>query len=104
MGFRRAPGPLGVGWRPFRPLGWGWIAFHYGRWVWIEDIGWAWVAGREWGPAWVDWRRGGGYVGWAPLPPDDVIGEIRDEPQYWVFCRPNDFLVTNIAAVFIEPE
>jgi hypothetical protein len=83
---------------------WGWIAFHYGRWVWIEHIGWAWVPGREWGPAWVDWRRGGGYVGWAPLPPDDVIVEIRDEPQYWVFCRPNDFLVTNIATVFIEPE
>jgi hypothetical protein len=83
---------------------WGWIAFHYGRWVWIEDIGWAWVPGREWAPAWVDWRRGGGYVGWAPLPPDDVVVEIRDEPQYWVFCRPNDFLVTNIATVFIEPE
>src|SRR5262249_22376076 len=83
---------------------WGWIGFHYGRWVWIEDIGWAWVAGREWGPAWVDWRRGGGYVGWAPLPPNDVVVEIRDEPQYWVFCRPNDFLVTNIATVFIEPE
>ena len=75
-----------------------------GRWVWIEDVGWAWVPGRDWGPAWVDWRRGGGYVGWAPLPPDDVAVEIRDEPQYWVFCRPNDFLATNIATVFIEPE
>jgi hypothetical protein len=83
---------------------WGWIAFHYGRWVWIEDVGWAWVPGRDWGPAWVDWRRGGGYVGWAPLPPDDVAVEIRDEPQYWVFCRPSDFLATNIATVFIEPE
>jgi hypothetical protein len=83
---------------------WGWVVFHYGRWVWIEDIGWAWVLGREWGPAWVDWRRGGGYLGWAPLPPDELIVEIRDEPQYWIFCRPNDFLATNIATVFIEPE
>jgi hypothetical protein len=83
---------------------WGWVAFHYGRWVWVENIGWAWVPGREWGPAWVDWRRGDRYVGWAPLPPDEVVVEIRDEPQYWVFCRPNDFLVTNVSTVFIEPE
>jgi uncharacterized protein DUF6600 len=83
---------------------WGWVAFHYGRWVWVDDIGWAWVPGREWGPAWVDWRRGDRYVGWAPLPPDEVVVEIRDEPQYWVFCRPNDFLVTNVSTVFIEPE
>ena len=36
-------------------------------------------------PAWVDWRCGDDYVGWAPLPPDDVIYEYDDAPAYWVF-------------------
>src|SRR6516164_433883 len=83
---------------------WGWIVFHYGRWAFIDGLGWAWVPGREWGPAWVDWRRGTRYFGWAPLPPDEIIVDVRDEPQYWIFCRPEDFLAKDIATVFIEPE
>jgi len=83
---------------------WGWITFHYGRWVWIDDLGWAWIPGSEWGPAWVDWRRGGGYVGWAPLPPDDVIVEVRDDPQYWIFVRPRDFLAIRLASVVVRTE
>jgi hypothetical protein len=83
---------------------WGWVAFHYGRWVFDNDIGWAWVPGREWGPAWVEWRRGSGHVGWAPLPPDDIIVDVRDDPQYWVFVRPHDFLATRIATFLVEPE
>src|SRR5205823_70155 len=58
----------------------------------------------EWGPAWVDWRRGDRYIGWAPLPPAELVVEIRNEPQYWVFCQPRDFLVTNVATVFLQPE
>ena len=51
---------------------WGWVTYHYGRW--IHDRGtWFWVPGNDWGPAWVDWRRSDSYVGWAPLPPDDVM-------------------------------
>ncbi len=47
---------------------WGWAAYHYGRWY--NDSGrWFWVPGRDWAPAWVAWRTGGGYIGWAPLPP-----------------------------------
>ena len=83
---------------------WGWVAFHYGRWVWDRDVGWAWVPGRQWGPAWVEWRRGSRHVGWAPLPPDDIIVEVRDEPRYWIFVRPRDFLATRIATVLVEPE
>ncbi len=67
---------------------WGWVAFHYGRWAFERGIGWFWVPGDEWGPAWVDWRYGGEYVGWAPLPPDDVVYEYDDEPNYWVFVSP----------------
>ena len=49
---------------------WGLVPFHYGRWVWDPPLGWVWVPGTEWAPAWVTWRSGGGYVGWAPLPPE----------------------------------
>jgi hypothetical protein len=48
---------------------WGWIPSHYGRWAFDPDGGWFWIPGTVWAPAWVSWRSGGGYVGWAPLPP-----------------------------------
>lgn len=50
--------------------GWGWATDHYGRWYFDPADGWVWVPGNEWAPAWVAWRYGGGYAGWAPLPPD----------------------------------
>lgn len=71
-------------WRPYREgrwvvteYGWtwvsdepfGWATYHYGRWSWDPHFGWLWVPGTVWGPAWVSWQHGGGYVGWAPLPP-----------------------------------
>lgn len=48
---------------------WGWAPYHYGRWYWEGDYGWCWVPGSVWAPAWVSWRRGGGCIGWCPLPP-----------------------------------
>lgn len=59
------------GWTWSSGWSWGWAPFHYGRWVCL-DRGWAWVPGTLWGPAWVAWRAGGGYVGWAPMPPHGV--------------------------------
>jgi len=53
---------------------WGWATYHYGRWVNIDGQGWVWVPGYTWAPAWVSWRYGGGYCGWAPLPPDTFVG------------------------------
>ena len=54
---------------------WGWATYHYGRWY--SDSGrWRWVPRPEWGPAWVSWRTGGGYIGWAPLPPQAVAAEV----------------------------
>jgi hypothetical protein len=67
---------------------WGWIAYHYGRWAFDDISGWVWVPDNVWGPAWVDWRRGDEYVGWSPLPPDDLIVEYRENPRYWTFVRP----------------
>jgi hypothetical protein len=60
------------GWTWVSDWGWGWAPFHYGRWLVIAGRGWCWMPGTTWGPAWVSWRSGGGYVGWAPLPPRGV--------------------------------
>jgi hypothetical protein len=86
---------------------WGWVVYHYGRWVFDRDLGWCWVPGDAWSPAWVQWRRGdarGGpaqYVGWAPLPPDDVVVEYRDEPDVWIFVRGRDFIAPRIVSVIL---
>jgi len=89
--------PVGVpiGWRPYvdghwiwteygwtwvSDYDWGWAPFHYGRWTFDPEYGWVWVPGYVWAPAWVEWRWGGGYAGWAPMPPgfhfrvDVVVG------------------------------
>jgi hypothetical protein len=84
---------------------WGWVAYHYGRWIFDDALGWCWVPGDEWSPAWVQWRRarqGLDYVGWAPLPPDDMIVEYVEEPRFWVFVRGPDFIAPRIAP-FILP-
>ncbi|HVV48276.1 MAG TPA: DUF6600 domain-containing protein, partial [Polyangia bacterium] len=59
------------GWTWVSDWSWGWAPFHYGRWI-TRAGRWSWVPGTMWGPAWVSWRSGGGYVGWAPLPPRGV--------------------------------
>src|SRR6266705_2125054 len=60
-----------VGWTWVSYEDFGWATYHYGRWSRLADYGWVWFPGSdlEWGPAWVSWRVGGGYCGWAPLPP-----------------------------------
>lgn len=108
------PSGLPVDWRPYTDgqwiwtddgwtwdsdLDWGWGPFHYGRWYDDDINGWCWVPGQEWGPAWVAWREGGGWVGWAPLPPElrwhegsgfdwndwDHLPGVRH--HWWSFCR-----------------
>jgi len=58
---------------------WGWATYHYGRWANLDGLGWCWVPGYTWGPAWVSWRYGDGYCGWAPLPPDSLVGVDYDD-------------------------
>jgi hypothetical protein len=67
---------------------WGWATDHYGRWYFDADEGWLWIPGDEWAPAWVAWRHGGGYVGWAPLPPDVEVFERDVDPRIdsYAFC------------------
>jgi hypothetical protein len=78
--------PYSDGYWAYTDLGWtwvsyedyGWATYHYGRWVRLADYGWIWRPGYEWGPAWVSWRFGGGYAGWAPLPPEtEFVYESR---------------------------
>jgi Family of unknown function (DUF6600) len=83
---------------------WGWVAYHYGRWIFDDALGWCWVPGDEWSPAWVQWRRarqGFDYVGWAPLPPDDLIVEYVEEPRFWIFVRGPDFIAPRILPIIL---
>ena len=83
---------------------WGWVTYHYGRWTTDARDGWIWIPGDEWAPAWVDWRRGDDFVGWAPLPPDEIIVETRDDPQFWVFVRPRDLIAPRVHVVFLPAQ
>jgi len=108
------------GWRPYafghwvwtEDYGWlwmsdedfGWAVFHYGRWYWDPFHEWVWVPGYEWGPGWGAWRAGGGYVGWAPLPPRVAwsarvgfrVGaaeiDASIEPRAYTFCEERSFV------------
>jgi hypothetical protein len=82
---------------------WGWVTYHYGRWVFDPDFGWIWVPGTEWSPGWVQWRYGGQYVGWAPLPPEEIVVEYRDQPDVWIFVRESDFVFAPSVAAVILP-
>jgi hypothetical protein len=74
------------GWTWVSDWDWGWAPFHYGRWMVVGGHGWCWIPGTTWGPAWVNWRWGGGYVGWAPMPPRGVvIGPPRGVRCPWHF-------------------
>lgn len=83
---------------------WGWVAFHYGRWAHDRRLGWFWVPGDEWGPAWVDWRRGDDYVGWAPLPPDEIQYEYDNDPAYWIFLPPRYLVAPRVRTYFLPPQ
>ncbi len=88
------------GWTWVSNYPWGWATFHYGRWAFDPGYGWIWVPGYVWAPAWVQWRWGGGYAGWAPIPPgfhfrlDVVIGPEGDDWGVgigeWNFIRANE--------------
>lgn len=99
-------------WVTYEPF--GWATYHYGRWAWDPRFGWLWVPGTIWGPAWVSWQNGGGYVGWAPLPPSvgfevgigirlgglDLSVGIR--PDSYSFVPERSFLEARISG-FLEP-
>jgi Family of unknown function (DUF6600)/Sigma-70 region 2 len=83
---------------------WGWVTYHYGRWAYDDDFGWCWVPGYDWGPAFVDWRYGSQFVGWAALPPDEMIVEYRSRPDFWIFVNAGDLVAPRIASVILPFE
>ena len=82
---------------------WGWVVYHYGRWAFEPGFGWFWVPGDEWAPAWVDWRYGEEYVGWAPLPPDELIEAYEVEPTYWVFVPSRFIGAPRLRTYYVPP-
>ena len=81
---------------------WGWVVYHYGRWAFERGFGWFWVPGDEWAPAWVNWRYGDQFVGWAPLPPDELLGVYEAEPAYWTFV-PGRYLAAPVLRAYYVP-
>ena len=71
---------------------WGGIVYHYGQWAFTPDAGWVWVPGTVWAPAWVAWRDGGGYCGWAPLPPECGGREEISYREVDTYCPPERYV------------
>jgi hypothetical protein len=84
-----------AGWYWVSDERWGWATCHYGRWHHDDNFGWVWLPQTQWAPAWVAWRAGGGYTGWAPLPPEASISlngsfqnpQEKIDPQSYVFVE-----------------
>ena len=86
------------GWTWESDYPWGWVPFHYGRWALTPSWGWVWYPGAVWAPAWVDWRFGGGYIGWAPLPPVGYAVVVQPWRPYWCFVPSNVFVYHDVWA------
>jgi hypothetical protein len=113
------PAHVAVGWRPYcdgewvwTDCGWYWVSdepwawacYHYGWWTLDPTYGWIWVPGIEWAPAWVSWRVGGGYCGWAPLPPRGVVLASAvfvfvEERRFHERVRPSTVIVNNTTII-----
>jgi hypothetical protein len=118
------------GWRPYSygrwaytDYGWtwvssepyGWATYHYGRWYSDPDYGWSWVPGTDWGPSWVSWQEGGGYLGWAPLPPQVGFSAgvgldfgsfnvgVGIDPGSYCFVPERSFLAVNVGSYVVPP-
>jgi hypothetical protein len=112
------------GWRPYvdgrwvwtDDYGWYWVSeepfawatYRYGRWGYEPAVGWFWVPGNVWAPAWVTWRRGGDYVGWAPMGPRGsgyAFGWIDYyEPpiiEAWVFVPQQRFIAVDLVSYVV---
>jgi uncharacterized membrane protein YgcG len=86
------------GWTWESDYPWGWAPYHYGRWALTPSWGWVWYPGTVWAPAWVDWRFGGGYIGWAPLPPVGFAVVVQPWRPYWCFVPSNVFIYHDVWA------
>ena len=111
---------VGVDFRPYGPGGhwvytdygwsfesdwsWGWAPFHYGQWYLEPVYGWVWVPGTVWAPAWVTWRYGGGYVGWAPMPPAGAAIVVETYHPYWCFVETRYLVARDVYHYAMPPQ
>src|SRR5215813_4310577 len=111
---------VGVDFRPYGPGGhwvytdygwsfesdwsWGWAPFHYGQWYLDPVYGWVWVPGSVWAPAWVTWRYGGGYVGWAPMPPAGAAIVVESYHPYWCFVETRYLVARDVYHYAMPPQ
>lgn len=121
-GLAWAPRRMPPGWMPYTAgrwfyddaYGWTWassdpwgdVTYHYGRWAFDPELGWIWVPGDVWAPAWVAWRHGGGYVGWAPLPPFAELAAVAEsmfQPEHFVFVHEDHFLDPDVFRYRVPP-
>ncbi|MBM4282179.1 MAG: hypothetical protein FJ137_15960 [Deltaproteobacteria bacterium] len=80
----------------------GWATGHYGRWFYDAGLGWVWVPGTTWAPAWVTWRTGGGYVGWAAMPPGSTWGgSYAVYDTSWVFVTSGNLGATYVGGALV---
>lgn len=81
----------------------------------MPPYGWVWIPGTVWAPSWVTWYTCPGFIGWAPLPPDDqFFVEIgirpfgfshRTDPSHVVFVPSHRFLDPDVGRAAIpEPQ
>jgi hypothetical protein len=47
-------------------------------------------------------RRGREYAGWCPLPPDEILVEYRERPDFWIFVRQADLIAPSIVNVILR--
>lgn len=92
------------GWGFRSQWSWGWAPFHYGRWYQHATYGWVWWPSYTWAPAWVDWRYGGGYVAWAPLPPPGFSLGFGVRVPGWSYAPYRSFHRPSIASYVVRPQ
>jgi hypothetical protein len=60
------------------------------------------ITSDEWAPAWLNWRYGDDYVGWAPLPPDELVESYEVQPAFWMFV-PGRYMAPPRVRTYIVP-
>jgi hypothetical protein len=92
-----------AGWTFVSTYSWGWGPFHYGHWWFEPTFGWVWLPGSRWAPAWVEWRYGGGYVGWAPVPPPGLrFGFTATWGSPWCFVETR-YITQPVVTTYVVP-
>lgn len=93
------------GWEFESEWGWAYLTSHYGRWFVGQDLGWVWVPDQEFAASWVEWRFGGDFVGWSPVPPAAPSNaSLAPEPKRWILVKTRHFTQADLSKYLLPPE